>query len=812
MTGFWYNLQYALRRQRLNPAFTALVVVTLALGIGANSAIFTVVNAVLLRPLPYADPERLVVLWETEKESGQVLSISFPNFLDWREQSAAFEDMAAFGPETLTLTGERGGDKVAGEWVSEGYFATLGIGAVEGRLFTPEELTTRGAHPVTVIGHELWQRRFGGAGVLGEKLVANGVPLTIVGVAPPGFRGFGGEAELFVPITMFEELLPHLEQYGILDGRGIRWLQAFGRLAEGQTLEGARADLQTVASRLEQEYPGADAGKGAGLDSATEQLIGDLRSSLWLLLGAVGFVLLLACVNVANLLLARGAARQREVALRLALGSGRKRLVRQLLTESALLALYGGAVGLILVRWSIDSLVAFAPVEIPTFVDVRIDFPVLAFTLGTSLFASLLFGVGPAFQIRERKLYEPLKEGNPVLGGRRLMRLRKLLVVAEVGLTLVLLVCAGLMVRSIAKVRAYETGFEAENLLTVRYDLPFEGYSEAERAGLKQQVLERLRALPTVRSGALTSHLLFGAGYLTTGVVPEGAETDPTAEPIRTQAYYVSPDYFKTLGIPLLQGRDFTTADDEDSNVVIVGAELAERLWSGREPVGERLRVGSDSESPWQTVVGVVGDVRTRIAPGESTDVPEIYLPGLYSSSWGFSLVARTDVDPLPLVPTIRRTLQEIDRDIPLFDVATLEQRMAADTSETRFFTLMMAVFAVLAVILAMVGIYGVISYSVTLRRRELGIRMALGAHAGRLLRLVVGDGMRLTLYGLALGLAVSMLATGLLSEQLFDVSATDPATFLATSLLLAAIAFAACLVPGWRAARLDPVTCLRAE
>ena len=813
MTEFWQHIRYALRKQRLSPAFSLLIVVTLGLGIGANTAIFTVVHSVLLRPLPYDDPGQLVILWETEKSTGRELSFSYPNFQDWRQQSSAIAEMAAYGAETFTLTGELGGDKVAGEWVSEGYFSTLGVSPEVGRWFSSEEHATKGAFPITVISYSLWQRRFGSdRDIIGESLSANGVPLTIIGVAPQGFRGFDGKADLFVPIAMFEELLPHLRPYGILEGRATRWLQAFGRRAPGIALAGARDDLQGIASRLEQEYPKANEDKGADLADATERLVGDLRSSLLSLAAAVGFVLLIACVNVTNLLLARGVARQREVALRLALGSGRGSLARQLLVESFLLALMGGLLGVLLVYWGIDTLVALAPVEIPSYVNVGVNLPVLGFTLALSLIASVLFSLGPLLEANRSDLFVLLKEGNPVLGGSRAVQLRRFLVIAEITITLVLLVCAGLMLKSFERVRQFETGFEAGNLLTVKYDLPFEGYSEAERVGLKQQVLERLLALTPVRSVALTSHILFGAGYLTTGVVPEGERSETAQEPRRVHTYYVSPEYFKTLGIPLLRGRDFTDQDDASANVVIISAALAEQEWNGENPVGQRLRSAGDSENPWLTVVGVVGDVKTRIAPGEPEDPPEIYLPGLHDPAWGFSLVAKTVSSPLPTVPTFRRTLQEIDRNIPIFDIATLEQRMAEDTSQTRFFTLMMSLFAGLALTLAVIGIYGVISYSVTQRRREIGMRVALGARGSSILKLVIGDGMRLTAYGLVLGTVASFVITKTISDKLFNVSATDPATFIVMPLLLALIALLACLLPAWRAARTDPLISLRYE
>jgi predicted permease len=815
MLELWQDFRYAWRKQLKSPGFAVVVVLTLALGIGVNTAVFTVVDAVLLRPLPFKDPDRLAVLWETQADHSTA-SVSYPNFRDWQGQVPSFEQVAFFGPEKFIL-GRRGeSEKVAGEWVSASYFPALGVRPALGRPFSPEEDARPGAAPVAILGDALWQRLFhGDRGALGQTIELNKVPLTVVGVMPAGFRGFGGDAEVLVPVMMFEQLLPALKPYHILDDRSTHWGQALGRLRPGASLERGRRDFAGVASRLAGTYPATNTGWGVGVGAAAEELLGDLRPKLLRLLGAVVFVLLIACANVANLLFARAMARSREVALRVTLGAKRGSIVRELLVESLLLAVAGGALGLLVVRSSLGLLLAMLPLQIPGFVEVGVDARVLAFTLGASLLCCVLCGLVPALQISRPDLGESLKDTSKgSTGTRASRRARGVLVVADVALALVLLIGAGLMIRSLNRIQSFDPGFRPRDLLTLSFEPPV-GASEAERLRVKREILAQAGSTPGVKSAALTSHILYGAGHLEYGVTPEGQTAGPGQDPLKAQSYFVSAGYFPTLGIPIKAGRLFSSEEEARSDsVVLVNQAFAERTWgSTGNAVGKRLKVGkADAKGPWLTVLGVVGNVRTEVVPGSPNYPLQMYMPCLRDSTWGYNLMVRTLREPEALAPTLRRTIDQVSAGVPVYDVATMTERMARKTLDTRFVAGMMALFAALGLVLAVIGLYGLLSYVVTQQRREIGVRMALGAMTGDVLRLVIGRGMRLTAIGLGLGLAASLLLTKLLANLLFDVSATDLVTFLAMPLVLGLTTLLACYLPARRATRIDPQISLRYE
>ena len=813
MTDLLRDIGYALRRLAKAPGLSALIVTTLGLGIGVNTAVFTVVNSLLIRPLPYKEPDRLVVLWETQKDKSPT-PVSVPNFRDWQEQASSFEHVAFYGQEMFTFRGPSGAaEKIAGEWVSASYFPTLGVPARLGRVLNEDEAGRGNGAPSVVISHSLWKSQLGSdPGVLGKSIELNKVRLTIVGVMPSGFRGFTGKAEVFVPVLQFDKLLPFLAQYNILNDRNTHWGNALGRLKPGVGIETARANLQTVAARLQSAYPQFNDGLGIDLQSARESIVGDLRPKLIRLLGAVLFVLLIACANVANLLLARAAERGKEIAVRTAIGASRSRIIRQLLVESLVLALLGGALALLLVRWSLSLFLTFVPLEIPGFIEIGVDGTVLAFVAAIALLSSILVGLVPALYASRPNLSGTLKEGGGkgATESRVSRRTRSALVVADVALALILLIGAGLMIRSLSQIRSFDAGFRAGNLLALTFEPP-DGTPEARRLQVKQEILDRAASLPGVRSAALTSHILYDRGYLTQEITAEGHETE---EPSRVQSFYVSREYFQTLGIPVEAGRGFMAQDnDPAAAVAIVNQAFADRLWPGADPVGKRLKIGKASdEGPSFTVVGVAGNVRTKIEPGTPELPLQMYVPGLRDATWGFNLVVNTEKDPGSLTSTLRQAIHQIDPGISVYNIDTLQSRMSNATSDTRFFTGMMGVFAGLALVLAVLGIYGLISYTVSQQRREIAVRMALGALSHDIFRMVVVRGLLLTFAGLGIGLIVAFALSESISKFLFGVSQRDTLTFLVMPVLLGLTALIACWLPARRAVKVDPLHSIRYE
>jgi putative ABC transport system permease protein len=803
METFAQDLRYGLHTLLKNPAFASVAVLSLALGIGANTAIFSLVNGVLLRPLPVEEPDRLVWVWG-KFSMGETARTSPPDFLDYRAQNQSFERFVAYVESNVNLTGGAEPERLSGALVTADFFEAFGVRPELGRGFLPDEEQTTGAQ-VAVLSEGLWKRHFGGdPGVIGRTLTLDGKSRTIVGIMPARFT-FPRNIDLWMP-------LPFLD--GEMQVRRFHFLQVIGRLRPGVTLAGAQAETDTIAARLEQHYPDSNTGWSLRLTPFRDEVVGDIRSPLLVLLGAVGFVLLIACANVANLLLARSAARQREIAIRAAMGASRGRLARQLLTESVLLSLAGGALGLVLAVWGTDLLAANIPDDalsyIPGGVDFGVDGRVLAFTLGVSLLTGVIFGLAPALQGSHPNLNEALKEGGRSASeGAGRARLRNALVVTEVALSLVLLVGAGLLVKSFVRLREIDPGFDAGNLLTARLPLPLAKYEErAQRAAVVEQVLERVRALPGVRSAAAISQLPLSGQVGDTYFTVEGRPPDnPNDRPV-AQFRNVSHDYFGAMKIPLLRGRAFVEREaSAGEHVIIINDTMARQYFGADDPVGRRLFVDTGEVVPYE-IVGIVGDVRQYGLAMEP--LAEMYVPN--TALWQANLVVRTAGDPLALVSGVRSAVLQVDEDQPLANVKTMDQYVSASTASNRFQTLLLATFAAVALLLAAVGIYGVVAYSVTQRTHEFGVRLALGAGSGDVLRLVLGHGMRLALIGVAVGTAAALALTRFAASLLFGVSATDPATFLGVAALLAVVTLAACYVPARRATKVDPMVALRYE
>ena len=811
------DLRYGVRMLLQRPGFSSVVVLVLALGIGATSGIFSVVNGVLLRPLPYPEPDRLmVVLPATERAGGRgrILTVTAPDFVGWRSQSRACEQIAAHtGAWPGNLAGGAEPERVRIARVTENLFTTLGVQPLLGRTFLPEEMGRPSpTNDMQIIGgtavilsYGLWHRRFGGdPDVIGKTVQVEGDACAVIGVMPDDFR-FPDEAEAWAPVALSPK-------------RNNSYLRVVARLQRGVAPAQAEAELATIAHGLRQDLPQGDPGKGINLVPLQEHVVGNVRSSLLIFLGAVSFVLLIACANVANLLLARAATRQKEMAVRAALGASRLRLIRQLLTESLLLAFAGGGLGLLLALGILNLLVAVAPQGIPRLNAIRIDPWVLGFTLLLSILTGLIFGLAPALQGSRLNLNATLKEGGSrVTGGGSRHRLRGLLVVMEVSLALVLLIGAGLLLKSFTRLRETKLGFNPEQVLTARVTLPEAAYPTAAQVKDHfQQSLTRLAALPEVESVAIVNSLPLGdpSVGIRGDVTVEGEPKE--REGAWTSKLAASTEYFRALGIPLLKGRTFNERDTADSpGVVIISDVLAHNLWPNEEALGKRLNVGF-ARAKWSEVVGVVGDVRQwELGAPAAAAVYHPFSQVADNRRWFISemtFVIRTAAEPRRFIADLRSELESVDKNLPLYNVAVMEQVVAKRVTDPRFYTLLLGSFSALALILAVAGIYSLISFSVTQRTHEIGIRLALGAQGGDVLRLVLKQGMTLALAGLAIGLGGSYALTRVLSEFLYQVSVTDPATFAVLSCLLAAVAVLACYLPARRATKVDPLVALRHE
>jgi len=801
------DFRFALRLLRKSPGFTLIAVLTLALGIGANTAIFTVFDAILLKPLPFAKPEQLVRIYNSGPQLDDA-PISPANFLDWQEQNRVFQEIAAYTGNVFTMLGGEVPERLTGARVSAGFFNLLGIHPSLGRSFRGEE-DAYGRNQVVILSHQLWQKRFGGRNdVIGRSLILNDKSLTIVGVMPADFTYPDPQIQLWTPMAFSpaERVV-----------RDTNYLSVIGRLRDGVSLEQARVQMNLLARQIAAQHPELNAGDALKLVSLTEATVGEIRPILYVLLGAVGLVLLICCANVANLLLARAAQRQKEIAIRSAIGANQTQLVRLLLVESMLLAVIGGSLGCLLAFWGIDLLVALKPENLPRLDQVGIDWSVLLFTGGISLTTGLLFGLAPALQATHPQLNEMLKEGDRSgTSGPAHHRVRDLLVVAEVALSLVLLVAAGLLIRSFVRLLEVDPGFRPDHVLTVSIPLPVSRYPEAaQEAGFFQRLLERVHELPGVRAaGAVTDVPLFGGS--STGFDVEGRPLAAPNERPMTDFRSATPDYFRAMGIDLAAGRAFTTNDNADAPpVALINETLARRYFGKENPIGKRI--GLSRPIDWREIVGVVHDVRNY---GLASEVkPECYLPYLQngpdylagSASW-MVMVVRTEADPLGYVAAIKEAVQKIDKDQPIASIKPMTAYLAQSVAQRRFNMLLLAIFAGLALLLAAVGIYGVISYSVAQRRREVGIRMALGARPGHVLALIVRQGMRPALLGLVAGIFAAAVLTRYMRSLLFQVSTNDPVVFIGVALVLALVAAVACFLPARRAAYLDPVVTLRSE
>ncbi len=804
----WQDVRYATRMLLKNPGFTIVAVSVLALGIGANTSIFSLVNTVLLSPLPYRDADRLVMVWETTPQSDDPKSPVTPaNFADWRGQNHVFEEVAASTDQSYTLTGAGEPETLVGYRFSASFFSVLRVRAMLGRTFLPEEDRPGNEH-VVVLSHQLWQRRFGGdREIIGKPLTLNGASYTVIGVMPPEFKY--SIVQLWTPLALEPSLMTNRE---------LHFLRLVARLKPNVTIKQAQAEMEAIARGLQEQYPQTNAGRGAKVISMRDMQVGDIRPALLVLLGAVSFVLLIACANVANLLLARTAARQKELAVRAALGASRLRLAQQFLTESILLALLGGALGLLVALWSTHLLLALFPnnianLSIPRVEQIPIDASVLGFTLVTALLTGVVCGLLPIMQFSTPDLNEALKEGGRGAGASLRARFRSSLVVFEVALSLVLLTGAGLMIKSFLRLQQADFGFNPENVLTMQVMLPQPKYKEAQkRRAFVQEVLRRVETLPGVVSAGAINFLPLSGFWGTLSYTVEGQTPPPPGQEPVADNRVVTEQYFRTMSIPLLKGRYFTEHDDENApQVVMINNSLAHRIFGAHdEPLGKRLNLGDAGNPSWAQIVGVVGDVKAFGL--ESETHADIYRPYAQAPFPLIALTVRTTPDPARLAGAVRNEIWAVDKDQPVFRVISMEQSAAESVALRRVSTITLGTFSVLALVLAAVGLYGVISYSVTRRTHEIGIRLALGARPRDVLKLVVGQGMLLALIGVAVGLAAAFAITRLMASLLYGVTATDPIIFVGVSLLLAGVALLACYIPARRATRVDPMVALRYE
>jgi putative ABC transport system permease protein len=799
------DIRYGVRMLLASPTFTAIAVLALALGIGANSAIFSVVNAVLLRPLPYREPDRIVSINKIADKGG-LPGIAAHEYLDWQEHNQVFDEVAGYSSDNYNLVYNGEPERIACAKVTASFFTLLDVEPARGRAFLPEE-DRPGHNQVAIISEGFWKRRAGGdPEVVGRAFTLDDKSYTIVGVMPESLR-FPSSYDIWLPLA----LDPVAERTGDF------WtlLDVIGRLKPDVSSERAQSDLEAIIAWRQQQEKVEPRGVRLNIISLREQIVGQMRLLILVLIGAVGFVLLIACANVANLLLARGAARQKEIAIRVALGAGRWRIVRQLLTESVMLSLMAGALAVLIALWSVDLMVSALPRDLANSIhslnDIRVDFQALGFTFAVSFVTGLIFGLAPALIASKPDLTETLKEGSGKTASASLKSLRGMLVVTELALALMLLAGAGLMIKSFARLLEVKPGYNAENVLTMRVELPMSRYRKPiQRAAFFQQVLERVESLPEVRSVGVINHTpLSGYGLIAFFSLESESQLERGKDP-PIPIGVISEDYFKALEIPLVEGRYFDARDGEGSQkVVVINQALARRFWPGESPIGKSLGFGCE-DGLCRTIVGVVGDVRQESLVDDLR--PEIFLPYRQFPINGMTLMARSDADPAKLTAAIRAQVLSVDPSQPISNVKTLDEHISDSIAQPRLTMVLLGIFAALALVLATVGVYGVMSYSVAQRTREIGIRMALGAGKGDVFRLVIGQAALMLIVGAGIGLAGSVALTRFMESLLFGVSATDPLTFAAITFLLAGVALVASYLPARRAMKVEPMAALRHE
>jgi putative ABC transport system permease protein len=806
------DLKYGIRMLVKNPGFTAIAVIALALGIGATTAIFSVVNAVLLKPLPFVEPGRLLMVYETNLQRGfNRGTMSYPNFADVRDQNQVFEKMSSYHSGDFILTGRGEPLRLQGAVVNADLFPLLGVKASLGRTFLPDE-DKPGSVRVVVLSNRLWRNHFNSdPGVVGSSLVFDGKNFTVVGVMPDGFQ-FPVQNE---PVELWSTVAGDASgEDPMTSHRGAHYMNAIARLKPGVTIEQARADLETIAGRLEQQYPDTNSHRGVFIESALEGLVVDVRLALLVILGAVGCVLLIACANVANLLLARATSRHKEMAIRAALGASRLRVMRQLLTESILLAILGGSIGLLLALWGTNLLVSIIGNDVPRSAEIGIDGRVLGFTLLVSLVTGVVFGLVPALHSSKTDLTESLKEGGRgSTEGSRRNTMRGALVIIEVAIAVVLLAGAGLLIQSLLRLQHVNPGFNPKNVLSFSLGLPEVKYSTQKQIDFFNEIVARIESLPGVQTASAVLPLPLGSDRIRITFETEGRSI-PRSELPASEYRAVALNYFRTMGIPLLKGRDFDERDTRKATpVIVVNEDFAQRYFPGEDSIGKHIKPGmsnGEDKPAWREIVGIVGSVHHLSLSSEPT--PEYYVPHTQMPFDSMTIVARTEGDPRALISAVQREVRALDSELPVYNIKTLEEYVAASVAQPRFNTVLLAIFAGIALVLTAVGLFGVMSYTVRQRTHEIGIRMALGAAETDVLKMVVRQGMTLAGIGMAAGLAGAYFLTRLMTSMLFGIGATDPLTFVAISVVLAIVALGACFVPARRATRVDPMVALRYE
>src|SRR5262245_5075919 len=812
MQTLWHDIRYGVRMLHKKPGFALIAVITLALGIGANTAIFSVIDAVILRALPYQEPDRLVFLSERSRQMERSF-VAWPNYQDWRAQNRVFEHLGVYNRDSYNLTGDGEPERLATAQVTADVFAALGVGPALGRVFTSDE-DRPAATPVVVLSHGLWQRRFGGdPQILNRTIRLNDRAYTVIGVMPAGFQ-YPVRAELWVSA-------------GQLSGRD--WqnrgnhpgLYGVARLKDGVTLQQARADMEAIAVGLEERYPDTNRESRVTVTPLLETIVGEVRGALWVLFAAAGFVLLIGCANVANLLLVRATVRQQEMAIRTALGASRARLIRQLLTESVILALLGSGAAWLLAQWGVDFLVTSGAASLPRANEIHLDSRVLVFTAALSVLTSILSSLAPAWQACKLSIHESLKDrGQGIVAGKQ--RMRNALVITEMSLALMLLVGAGLLLRSFYHLNHVSPGFNYDHLVSFSIMLPQSNYPSPERRNeFHRALLGKLATLPGVQSAGLASGLPFGASSWRPSFVVEGSQVPPPNEMPLMEACLVSPEFFRAMGVPLRAGRYFTEEENRQQLVgsdlnryaIVIDEEFAKRYWPNQDAVGKHIRLGPVGPgSPVLTVVGVVGRVKMDRLSVESSRVQCYfsYFQFPFPNFPNMTVVIKSALDPAQIIAAARQQVQSLDPHQPIYNLRTVDQIRADSIAPERLNLTLLVLFAALALLLAAVGIYGIMAYTVAERRQEIGLRMAMGAQTHDILKLVIGQGIKLALVGLAIGLVASVALTRMMKKLLFNVSATDPLTFIVVAALLVAVALLACYLPARRATKVDPLLALR--